>query len=154
MANRANCFYLAGRVTEAESLYREIAERAATSRVEWDRGVRINAYARLAILAARRGDSTAARRLFAALDSLPPYTGPRDIAHAQARVAIALGERERAISLLRRATSDGLGFRWTGEHNVDYGPLRGFTPFEELLRPDERRAWGTTIDRLARIARR
>jgi hypothetical protein len=60
---------------------------------------------------------------------------------AQARIAAALGQRERAVSLLRGRTPGIPMLAWFSLHDVDYAPLRGYGPFEELVRPNEHRPW-------------
>lgn len=60
----------------------------------------------------------------------------------RARLAALAGDRERAVALLRRAIAEGI---WLGSFNQpafefgrnepEFAPLRGYAPYEELLRP-------------------
>jgi hypothetical protein len=48
----------------------------------------------------------------------------------------ALGDRERAMGLFRRAFQSRWMQRAWGDYiRVEYEPMRGYPPFEELLRP-------------------
>ena len=53
-----------------------------------------------------------------------------------ARIASLLGEKERAVMMLREALSQG---RWyTQLHaDMDLEPLRDYPPFQELVKPKE-----------------
>jgi len=55
----------------------------------------------------------------------------------RARLAAVLGDRERAMALLRLAFDQGFGFDWgLGTHaDPDFESLRDYPPFEELMRP-------------------
>jgi hypothetical protein len=149
-ANRADCSYLAGRLAEAESLYREIIVRTTGSAGDIDRYHHTNARANLALIAARRGDRNEALRLSATLDS----GGVFPLSLAQARIAAALGDRDGAIRLLQRAERSGAVGAWRLDHYVEFASLRGYGPFEALLSPNEPRGWRTVVDGVKRLARR
>lgn len=60
----------------------------------------------------------------------------------RARIAARAGDKERAVLLLRQALAGGLWFGGFQSPTFDYGrnepefaPLRGYAPYEELLRP-------------------
>ncbi len=53
----------------------------------------------------------------------------------RARIAALLGERERAVSLLRDGFAQGRSYGAYLHAEYDLEPLRGYPPFEELLRP-------------------
>jgi hypothetical protein len=79
-----------------------------------------------ALLAARRGDPGAARRLdteLAALDE-PYLLGAQTV--WRARIAAVLGENDRALRLLRQAFSEGQDsrLRWALHTDRDFDELR------------------------------
>jgi hypothetical protein len=60
----------------------------------------------------------------------------------RARIAARAGDKERAVALLRQAVAGGLWFGGFNSPTFDFGrsepefaPLRGYAPYEELLRP-------------------
>lgn len=87
------------------------------------------------VAAARLGDQASAgamdRRL-GALDE-PFQRGANTL--WRARIQAVLGNRDEAVSLLRRAFAEGVGFGIWLHRDVDLEPLRGYPPFEELIRP-------------------
>jgi hypothetical protein len=85
-------------------------------------------------LAARRGDAAAAREADGALAALRrPYLAGRHT-YWRARIAALLGERERAVALLREALREGQ--MYPALHgNADLVPLRDVPAFRELMRP-------------------
>jgi hypothetical protein len=57
----------------------------------------------------------------------------------QAEIAAALGERDRAVQLLRQGLGLGLGMQRLGGElfgNADLEPLFGYPSFEELVKPN------------------
>jgi tetratricopeptide (TPR) repeat protein len=86
-------------------------------------------------VAVRRGDTELALRISQELADLElPYLNG---AHTlwRARIAALLGERDEAIDLLRRALGEGVGHGISLHVDMDLEPLRGYAPFEELMRP-------------------
>jgi tetratricopeptide (TPR) repeat protein len=90
---------------------------------------------RLGRTAAAAGDSELARRLDLRLRNLDrPYVFG-SAAVWRARIAAILGDRDQAVSLLREAFAQG---RQNGpwlHHDNSLGSLRGYAPFDELVRP-------------------
>jgi TolB-like protein len=87
----------------------------------------------LGVLAARRGDRAATERADSVLAraSLPAPTQPATVWRAQ--MAALLGDRSRAIALLRDAFAHGqLRTKSLFHHNPSFASLRGYPPFEEL----------------------
>ncbi len=64
----------------------------------------------------------------------PPYVRGHPV-FWRAVVAGALGRREEAVSLLRRAFAEGMTFFWWTQEQTALKPLRGYPAFEELMRP-------------------
>lgn len=137
----AYLLYLAGRTGEAADLYRTLAAEhpeAATPRV------------RLALLAARQGDRRPAAEVSSWLGTLHgdglaralssrqlgywgSYEGWRTL--LQARLAVQLGEHERAVELLREAVHQGLQHTYMHLHDdPDFDVLRKHAGFKSLLR--------------------
>ena len=90
--------------------------------------------AQLGIVAARRGDRVEAYRLSRLLEVEDPLLNliPSESAYARAVIAAALGERERAMALLRQSGAP-LRSGLHGDPLVE--PLWDYPPFQELLRP-------------------
>ena len=86
-------------------------------------------------MAARRGDHEEARRISDGLSDLAdPYNHGRHT-YWQACIAAQLGERERAMLLLRDAFSQGRRFDLWLHRDMDLEPLHDYPPFQEFLRP-------------------
>jgi DNA-binding SARP family transcriptional activator/TolB-like protein len=122
--------YYRERWDEARALYERVAATDSSN---------VTARAALGALAARRGDTATAARME---EWLAPRAGTHghasmvggEATYARARIAALLGQRERAVSLLRRAFDEGHGKIFV-HFDPDLESLRGFAPFDELLRP-------------------
>jgi hypothetical protein len=53
----------------------------------------------------------------------------------RAQLEALLGQRERAVALLRDAFARGLSMSTALHRQMDFESLRGFAPFDELMRP-------------------
>jgi hypothetical protein len=87
-------------------------------------------------IAAASGDTIGARAADAALESRGRgLSGANTL--ERAFIAAELGQRERAVTLLQEAFSQGYGFsiRWRLHWLTDTRPLRGYPPFEQMLQP-------------------
>jgi TolB-like protein len=86
--------------------------------------------------AARLHDRATAEREISALERLaaPGEYGPRTTKELRAQIWALLGEKERAMSLLRDAYATGAVFP-KPEHEMDYESLRDYPAFKEFLRP-------------------
>jgi Flp pilus assembly protein TadD/TolB-like protein/predicted Ser/Thr protein kinase len=122
----AEAYYRVGRLDEAERLIRVVAEQWPETG-GWQGG--------LGAIAARRGDRPEAERRSAELASYEqPYLFGINTLD-RARIAALLGDREQAVALLRQAFVEGQR-GWLMLHfEPDFESLRGFPPFEELIRP-------------------
>jgi Flp pilus assembly protein TadD len=122
----ARALALAGRGEEA---------RAVVERLAGEKPDDPNYLGHLGVPAAGRGDRAGAQRVSAQLDALTqPYLRGRHTLW-RVRIAAALGERERAVALLRDALQQGQGYNALFHTVVDFEPLRDYAPFRELLRP-------------------
>ncbi|MDQ3309775.1 MAG: tetratricopeptide repeat protein, partial [Gemmatimonadota bacterium] len=118
--------YQAGRWSEARTLFQSLA-------AEKPDNVSYQGY--LGVVAARTGDRATAARISQALGSLDrPYLFGQYL-YWQARIAAVLGERERAVTLLTNAYTEGRSYDASVHAEMDFESLRGYPPFRELLRP-------------------
>lgn len=98
---------------------------------------------RLGTLAARRSDREEALRIAEKLRSRG--TQECDCTFLSARILALLGDKDRAVALLRdsiaggltRDESDDYGYGFTYSHSMDLEPLHGYPPFEELIKPKD-----------------
>ncbi len=97
---------------------------------------RIEVRGRLGTLAARRGDTAAARRAESWLASLEgPYLfGAPEV--WRARIAAVLGEHDRAVALLEAGLEEANFGRWV-HNDPDFLPLHDHPGFRELIRPQD-----------------
>jgi len=89
----------------------------------------------LGCLAARKGDREDALRVSTQLrqTNQPHLYGSHT--YCRACIAAQLGERERAVELLREALAQGHPYGLWLHNDLDLDPLRDYPPFQELLRP-------------------
>ena len=87
-------------------------------------------------MAARQGDREEASRISRLLDEGVPSLNlfPSESAYERAQIAAALGERERAMRLLRES-GDLLTFPNLLHTDPNLEPLWDYPAFQELLRP-------------------
>ncbi|MFC1559215.1 protein kinase [Gemmatimonadota bacterium] len=122
----ANALYEMERFDEAEVLYKELTVDSPSS---------LTYLGYLGTLAARRGDDQEALRIFDLLASIDqPYMFGNHI-YLCARIAAQLGDKERAVRLLHESFEQGARAFLGVYRDMDLVPLRGFQPFEELIRP-------------------
>ena len=130
---RIDALFLAGRLDEAgraaERLWRAHPDEEAV----------IIARGRLAAAAGDQATALAQALALAAIDSRYDFGG-RTLARAQ--IAAQLDDREEAVQLLQEAISQGYNFQ-SGTHGDRFHadsylrPLRGYPPYEELVKPRE-----------------
>jgi len=86
-------------------------------------------------LAARMGDTETARDIADRLASMEiPYDRGK-ATYERARIEALLGERERAVELLRQAYDEGWAYNLNLHTEMDFEGLKGFGPFEAFIRP-------------------
>ena len=85
-------------------------------------------------MAARLHDRASALKHQAALVELDRQPNG-NVALRRAQIAAVLGEKQQAVDLLREAIAQGLPFTLTLHRNVDLTLLRGFAPYDELMKP-------------------
>jgi tetratricopeptide (TPR) repeat protein len=95
-----------------------------------------SAYVGLAgAVAARRGDRKAALKASDQLARMPSDDG--HVPWLRARIAALLGDRDRALSLLRDAVAKGIPFGTALHRDMDFETMRGWAPFDDFLRPKD-----------------
>jgi tetratricopeptide (TPR) repeat protein len=125
-AGLALTLYVAEQWNEARSLFEELA--AVTPHD-------VNFQGYLGVLAARRGDREEALRISDRLEGMADrYEFGRDL-YWQACIAAQLGERERAMVLLREAHARGRPFLVLLHADMDLEPLHDYPPFQDFIRP-------------------
>jgi DNA-binding winged helix-turn-helix (wHTH) protein/TolB-like protein len=93
---------------------------------------------RLGALAARRGDRARALQIAEKLqrDETPYLHGLHTVSSAQ--IFALLGDKERALALLREAVAQGwVSCAYSYSHSMDLESLQGYPPFEELIKPKD-----------------
>lgn len=126
----ARALYRLGRNDRARSI------ASALTSEEGLRGVVLVAAHHLAgVTAAAMGDTAAAAVEDRWLAAAPHRYSFGFETHARARIAAALGRQEDAVRLLHQAVSEGVGYDNNHHIDPDLQRLRGYTPFEEWLRP-------------------
>lgn len=88
------------------------------------------------VLAARKGDREQAMRVDAWLAHALKVRPLGSHTIWRARIASLLGERERAVSLINEAIGQGYPRRYYLHWREDFEALRGYEPFEDLIRPE------------------
>ena len=90
---------------------------------------------RVGVLAARLGDNDQALRIDEQLAAInKPYLYGSPTLY-RARIAAVLGERQRAVSLLSNAFTEGLSYGIWLHRDIDFETLHDYPAFQELLRP-------------------
>jgi tetratricopeptide (TPR) repeat protein len=114
------------------------AARALYERILADRPDDLDALGQLGVIAARQKDRAGAAGADQRLVGVTrPYLFGAHT-YRRARIAAQLGERARAVQLLREALAQGYRRNWTTltlHSDPDLEPLRGYAPFEEFMRP-------------------
>jgi Flp pilus assembly protein TadD len=87
------------------------------------------------IAAARAGDHAAAERAIVTLETLKdPYLLHENL-FSRALIAAVLGQKDRAVAYLREGFRKGLTYALIFHGSPELQLLRGYAPYEELIRP-------------------
>lgn len=128
-ANRAQLatfLCLAERFEEARGVVQVLA-REHPSEVEYQ--------GRLGVLAARRGDREEAERISNALKAAARVELYGSHTLWRARIAALTGHRSGAVELLRQSFAEGFLGVYQLHRDMDLEPLKGFEPYEDLVKP-------------------
>ncbi|MFC1543789.1 protein kinase [Gemmatimonadota bacterium] len=121
-ASIAEAHYWAEEWEAAAALYRDVAAERPES---------LEVLARMGTIAARLGDETRARAIYAQLTS-QDVSNPR-VLFFTAGLAALLGEKDAAVVLVRSALDNGLNWRDDIKLNIDLESLRGYPNFEAIF---------------------
>ncbi|MFQ5689900.1 MAG: type IV pilus biogenesis/stability protein PilW [Gemmatimonadota bacterium] len=125
----AGVLYKSGHLEESQRMFEELHAEDPTM-------YSFQSY--LGMLAARLGERAEAGRFDAMLAADGPSWNVYDAAsriYWRGCIAALLGERERAVSLLREALAAGLPWTLDSIHGgPDLEPLRDYQPYRELVR--------------------
>ncbi|MFC1661358.1 protein kinase [Gemmatimonadota bacterium] len=125
-ADVADILYWLERWDESQAISEELAREAPAG---------LDDLIYLGTLAAHRGDRQEAERISAEIASMElPYDRGYST-YQRACIAAILGDKERAVSLLRQAHEEGRAFTAWLHIDSDLDSLRGYPPFEEFMRP-------------------
>lgn len=91
----------------------------------------------LAEIGVEQGDHAIARTIDGRLAAISDPRLLVDVLLSRASVAASLGERERAVDLLRDAYRAGFDWRTILHIQPGIAKLKGYDPYEELIRPLE-----------------
>lgn len=122
----AEALFLEERWAEARQQV-EVSAAAGSSQVE--------VLGLLGVIAARQGDRETAIAVSARLAGVDRRYLFGLNSMVRARIAAALGERDQAVDLIRTALSEGFRHDIALHRDVYLESLRGYPPFEELMRP-------------------
>jgi len=127
---RAQAYYAAGYADSA----RAITENLASAHPQNEQYAGL-----LGVLAAQRGDRATAAGIAERLVGLERPYERGQATYWRACVAATLGRRDEAVELLRRALAEGYVFNslffFSAHVEPSFATLRGYAPFEALLRP-------------------
>ena len=125
---RGDLLALLGRWREAAAAYSQLLANRPDD---------IGALAGLGVARARQGDRNAAERASARLARLDrPHLYGRHT-YGRARIAAALGQRDRATLLLQQAFAEGHLIVWRVHADPAFDDLRGQVPFDRLVALDQ-----------------
>jgi tetratricopeptide (TPR) repeat protein len=125
-SSQIECLWLAERFDEARTEADRFAE--ASPKELWATGYR-------GILAARAGDRRVAEAVDRQLAGLDAARSAGEPTYLRACIAAQLGERDRAVELLRGTVARGFAFVNYLHTYTFLEPLHGYPPFEELIKP-------------------
>jgi DNA-binding SARP family transcriptional activator/tetratricopeptide (TPR) repeat protein len=127
---RAQAYYAAGHEDSA----RAITEKLASAHPQNEQYAGL-----LGVLAAQRGDRATAAGIAERLVGLERPYERGQATYWRACIAAKLGRRDEAVELLRRALAEGYVFNslffFSAHVEPSFATLRGYAPFEALLRP-------------------
>jgi serine/threonine protein kinase/tetratricopeptide (TPR) repeat protein len=116
----------AGRWDEARTLLHELENREIRP---------MTVAGSLGVIAARVGDHDEARRIFDDFPLTDSPSAPRSRSYWRACIASYLGEKDRAVELLKEAYAGGRGYNVDDHIDIDLEPLWDYPPFQELIKP-------------------
>jgi hypothetical protein len=125
--------YLCERWSEAQEVFTALAAEYPEEIRHPGLGAGVSYVGFVGSAAARQGDR---QRALSSLSRLGPCQQSREwCTYYRARIEALLGNRDRAVQLLREAYAQGLAHSMRIHRDPDFEGLVGYPPFEELIRP-------------------
>jgi tetratricopeptide (TPR) repeat protein len=122
----AEFLYLAEQWDESEKIFKDLSRKKPD---------KINYKGYLGVLAARKGNLKEARKISDELKKMSrPYLFGQHT-YWCARIASLLGEKQRAVELLRESFAQGKNYGTYLHQVIDFEPIKDYPPFKELMRP-------------------
>lgn len=91
---------------------------------------------RIGCLNIKLGNKDAALSTLAALEEMQIPFGQADINYSRAQIHAALGEKEKALDLIKQAFKEGYGFDfYSYDNDFEFLPLFDYPPFQEFVKP-------------------
>lgn len=103
--------------------------------VSSDTTLRTSVITYLGVAAALQGDTATARAMEAELAVMQRPFDQGTLPYLRANILAVLGERDAAVSMLQRAFAEGRPHNYYDAIDPEFASLRGYPPFEELIRP-------------------
>jgi DNA-binding SARP family transcriptional activator len=125
----ARALYRLGRLAAARAIFEALKSDTTVTPVSIDD---LNVH--IGYVAARQGDSARVAEVDRWLQDKVPYRGAIRVLY-RAWLAASMGDREAAMRLYRQALSEGAGYSDEYHSAFELSSLRGYAPFEELMRP-------------------
>jgi tetratricopeptide (TPR) repeat protein len=122
----ASALYHAERWPESRELFRQLAAETPGN---------VDHLGYLGTLAARMGDDAEALTILDALQSIDRPESRVQATVWRARIAALLGDKDRAVTLLREAIAQGAKIGVRMHRDVNFEPLWDYPPYQELMRP-------------------
>jgi tetratricopeptide (TPR) repeat protein len=118
--------YLAEQWDDSERIFKDLSGKKPDN-------IQYKGY--LGVLAARKGNLKEARKISDELKKISrPYLFGRHT-YWRARIASLLGEKQRAVELLRESFAQGRVYGVYLHQVIDFEPIKDYPPFKELMRP-------------------
>lgn len=124
----ATALYVTEHWKESREIFKELAAEDPQN---------IDFQGSLGALAARLGEHAEAERITEALRKLEARYRYGLHTYCRARIASLLGEKEKAVALLREAFAQGYYFSISIHRDPDFEPLRNYPPYKELIKPKD-----------------
>lgn len=122
----AAILYLAEQWDESEKIFKDLSRKNSDN-------IRYKGY--LGVLAARKGNLKEARKISDELKNISRSYLFGQHTYNRARIASLMGEKQRAVELLRESFAQGKKYGTYLRQEIDFEPIKDYPPFKELIRP-------------------
>jgi hypothetical protein len=125
----ARAMYRLGRLAEARAVFEALKRDTTTKPMSIDD---LNVH--IGYVAARQGDTATVAAIDRSLRAKVQYHSVLRTLY-RAWLAASMGDREAAVRIWRQALSEGAGFSDDYHAAFEFTSMRGYAPFEEMMRP-------------------